>query len=52
MANFHGVHKKQTTIIVAEDVVFDKYMLLRQIGYVFGCSDETDPAERASLGTY
>ena len=40
IAKFHGVQNKDTSIIVAEDFVFDKYVILHQVGHVFGCSHE------------
>ena len=43
IAKFHGVQRKETSIIVAEDFVFDKYVILHEMGHVFGCSHEIDP---------
>ena len=36
----YGVQRKETSIIVAEDFVFDKYVILHEMGHVFGCSHE------------
>ena len=43
IAKFHGVQNKDTSIIVAEDFVFDKYVILHEMGHVFGCAHEKDP---------
>ena len=43
IAKFHGVQNKDTSIIVAEDFVFDKYVILHEVGHVFGCAHEIDP---------
>ena len=43
IAKFHGVQRKETSIIVAEDFVFDKYVILHEMGHVFGCAHEKDP---------
>ena len=50
LSKFHGVQRKETSIIVAEDFIFDKYSILHEIGHVFGCSHEKPPKDSPKYG--
>ena len=39
---FNGVRYSETSVLIGEDFIFDKYTLLHEIGHVFGCAHEED----------
>lgn len=37
---FNGVRYSETSILIGEDFIFDKYTLLHEMGHVFGCAHQ------------
>ena len=42
---FDGIYYKKTTMIIAQDFIFDRYIYAHEFGHLLGCGHEADSSE-------